>query len=223
MIKVLIVEDDPMVAEINKGYVESVSGYKVMGSVSNGEKAMSYLSEKTIDLAIVDIYMPEMDGITFIKKMRQKQIESDVIFVTASNDVNDINTSLKYGAVDYLIKPFKFDRLISTLESYKERFNMMIGEKSIRQEDFDRLTRVGTEKIRLPKGLQEKTLEMILEIIKTFTASRQFDTESISEKSGISTVTVRRYLEYLEDSGKVKSEIFYGTGGRPKSLYRIVL
>ena len=122
-----------------------------------------------------------------------------------------------------LLQPFKFDRLISTLESYKERFNMMIGEKSIRQEDFDRLTRVGTEKIRLPKGLQEKTLEMILEIIKTFTASRQFDTESISEKSGISTVTVRRYLEYLEDSGKVKSEIFYGTGGRPKSLYRIVL
>ena len=106
MIKVLIVEDDPMVAEINKGYVESVSGYKVMGSVSNGEKAMSYLSEKTIDLAIVDIYMPEMDGITFIKKMRQKQIESDVIFVTASNDVNDINTSLKYGAVDYLITTF---------------------------------------------------------------------------------------------------------------------
>ena len=221
MIKVLIVEDDPMVADINKGYAESVEGYKVIKSVSNGEKALEYLKDNDIDLAIVDIYMPEMDGITFIKKMRQLQIESDVIFVTASNDVNDINTSLKYGAVDYLIKPFKFDRLISTLENYKERFNMMGGKKSIKQEEFDRLTKGASDKILLPKGLQEKTLETILEIIETF-RDKQFAVSAVSDKSGISTVTVRRYLEYLEDKGKLKSVIFYGTGGRPKSLYRII-
>ncbi len=222
MIKVLIVEDDPMVSEINRGYIESVSSYKVMGSVKNGNEALSYLAENSIDLAVVDIYMPEMDGITFIKKMRQLQIETDVIFVTASNDVNDIKTSLKYGAVDYLIKPFKFDRLISTLEQYRERFSIMDGRKSIGQEEFDRLTRGGNERTRLPKGLQEKTLEMISEIIKSFTAAKQFDTDDISEKSGISTVTVRRYLDYLEETGKIRSEIFYGTGGRPKSLYRLV-
>ena len=221
MIKVLIVEDDPMVADINKGYTESVEGYKVIKSVSNGEQALEYLMDNDIDLAIVDIYMPEMDGITFIKKMRQLQIESDVIFVTASNDVNDINTSLKYGAVDYLIKPFKFDRLISTLENYKERFNMMEGKTSIKQEEFDRLTKGLTDKIVLPKGLQEKTLEMILEIIDSF-KDKQFAVSAVSDKSGISTVTVRRYLEYLEETGKLKSEIFYGTGGRPKSLYRII-
>ena len=221
MIKVLIVEDDPMVADINRGYAESVEGYKVIKSVSNGEEALEYLMNNDIDLAIVDIYMPEMDGITFIKKMRQLQIESDVIFVTASNDVNDINTSLKYGAVDYLIKPFKFDRLISTLENYKERFNLMEGKKSIKQEEFDRLTKGTTDKILLPKGLQEKTLQMILDIIGTF-RDKQFAVSAVSDKSGISTVTVRRYLEYLEDTGKLKSVIFYGTGGRPKSLYRII-
>ncbi len=68
MIKVLIVEDDPMVSDINKGYTESVDGYKVIKSVSNGEQALEYLKDNSIDLAIVDIYMPEMDGITFIKK-----------------------------------------------------------------------------------------------------------------------------------------------------------
>ena len=222
MIKVLIVEDDPMVADINKGYIESVEGYRVIESVKNGNEALTFLSENTIDLAVVDIYMPEMDGITFIKKMRQLQIESDVIFVTASNDVNDIRTSLKYGAVDYLIKPFKFDRLISTLEQYKERFYMMDSRKSIGQEEFDRLTKGKSSKTRLPKGLQGKTLEMIIDIIESFTASKKFDTEEISDKSGISTVTVRRYLDYLEESGKIRSEIYYGTGGRPKSLYRII-
>ncbi len=220
MIRVLIVEDDPMVADINKGYIESVSGYRVIETVGNGEKALAFLAENRIDLAVVDIYMPEMDGISFIKKMRQTQTETDVIFITASNDVDDINTSLKYGAVDYLIKPFKFDRLISALENYKERTNIMGMKKSIKQEEYDKITKLQHERSRLPKGLQDKTLNIILETVKTYSGSTQFDAETVSGTLGISTVTIRRYLEYLESAGKIKSEVFYGTGGRPKYFYK---
>jgi len=222
MISVLIVEDDPMVADINKDYVESVSGYSVKALIGNGEKAIAYLSENSIDLAIVDIYMPEMDGITFIKKLRQLQIDSDVIFVTASDDTNDISTSLKYGAFDYLIKPFKFDRLIATLENYKKRFTIMERQDSIRQEELDKMTKRSPDRLTLPKGLQKKTLEMISGIIKAIPRSDLFDAEIVSERSGRSTVTVRRYLEYMESRGILRSEVFYGTGGRPKSYYRQV-
>lgn len=67
MIKVLIVEDDPMVAHINKKYTESVAGFSVTNICSNGKEALEIINNTTIDLIILDLYMPKLDGRGFLK------------------------------------------------------------------------------------------------------------------------------------------------------------
>ena len=92
MYKVLIVEDDPMVAMINTHYVEQDSRFYVVQSFRNGNDAFKYLSENQVDLAILDVYMPVLDGLSLLKKIRTEEISTDIIMVTASNDKNTLDT-----------------------------------------------------------------------------------------------------------------------------------
>ncbi|MGB7606688.1 MAG: response regulator, partial [Lutisporaceae bacterium] len=128
MIKVLIVDDDPMVAELNRRYVKSVPGFEVAAVLFNGEDALELLKSKRIELLILDIYMPKLDGISLLEEMRKNLIKTDVILVTAAREANEIDKALKLGAVDYLIKPFDGERVKKSLNNYLKRYNLMHGK-----------------------------------------------------------------------------------------------
>ena len=84
--KVLIVEDDPMVAMINEQYVCKNKNFTVAASCRNGQEALDYLDENKVDLVVLDVFMPLLDGIDTLKKIRQAQIPTEVIMVTSAND-----------------------------------------------------------------------------------------------------------------------------------------
>ncbi|RKD22352.1 two-component system, CitB family, response regulator DctR [Caminicella sporogenes DSM 14501] len=223
MIKVLIVEDDPMVAELNKRYVESVDGFSVVGIVSDGEEAMDFCKKNKIDLIILDIYMPRLDGINFLKELRKKFMMIDVILVTASRETQNIDAALKLGAVDYLIKPFEYERLKKALENYVERCKVLHGTKAVKQEEIDVITKAckKSENNSLKKGLHKKTLQRIREFMKKH-QNEYLTSEIIAEDIALSKVTIRRYLEYMESIGEVEIEVEYGSVGRPSHLYRYI-
>ena len=83
MYNVMIVEDDPMVASINQQYLERNQNLKIVGQFRNGQEALEYLENNGADLAVVDYYMPIMDGLEFVRKCHEKNIKTDVIIVTA--------------------------------------------------------------------------------------------------------------------------------------------
>ncbi|WP_026478595.1 response regulator [Alkaliphilus transvaalensis] len=221
MIRVLIVEDDPMVAQLNKRFVESIEGFKVLGVASNGEDALMFLKNNLVDLIILDVYMPKIDGLSVLKEMRKKFIKADVILVTAAKETENIDEALKLGAVDYLIKPFEFERLKSSLENYLLRYKLLQSKNTIQQEDIDRITK--SSKIQndapLQKGLHRATLERIRGFMKK-NDKESLTSEEIAEKVGMSRVTVRRYLEYLTTTEEIKLEVEYGSIGRPSHLYK---
>ncbi|MTI66935.1 MAG: response regulator [Firmicutes bacterium] len=221
MINVLIVEDDPMVSELNKRYVESIEGFKVIKSVSNGQDALKILNKKRIDLVILDIYMPKVDGISLLKEMRKRSIMSDVILVTAAKEAKNIDAVLKLGAVDYLIKPFEFERLQNSLKKYLQRHRLLNDKEAFKQEDIDKLTvkykTNGKEEIK--KGLHKHTLDMIRRYMSK-NKDIYLSSDEIAEKLDFSKVTIRRYLEYLEEIGEIKLQINYGGIGRPAHLYK---
>ena len=86
MYDVLIVEDDPMVAMINKQYVMQNSNFRVCETCRDGQTAWTYLQKNKVDLVILDQYMPEMKGLELLKLIRQNEIPVSVIMVTAAND-----------------------------------------------------------------------------------------------------------------------------------------
>lgn len=222
MIRVLIVDDDPMVAELNKRYVESVPGFQVVSVLNNGEAALKALKTSHIELLILDIYMPKLDGISLLEEMRRNLIKTDVILVTAAKEVKEIDKALKLGAVDYLIKPFDRERIKKSLTNYLDRYKLIHGKDTLAQEDIDKITNISkaASENAMEKGLHKGTLRRIKEFMEK-NNDRFLTAEEVSESMGLSKVTVRRYLEFLVSNDEVETEIEYGSVGRPSYLYRI--
>lgn len=225
MIRVLIIEDDPMVAEFNKRYLKEVKGFTLAGIVHTVKAAMEYLKSEQVDLILLDVYMPGATGLELLRFIREKNILTDVILITAAADKENIQTALRYGAVDYLIKPFEFERFNQALIQYKEKYHFFANNHLLRQEDLDgrilstEQKLVGQSIDDLPKGLTSSTLESIINIIQSKENS-QFSTDDISEVTLISRVSVRKYLKFLAHIGVLEESLTYGIG-RPGYLYRL--
>ena len=221
MINVLIVDDDPMVAELNKRYVESVPGFKVATVLYNGEDALNYLKSRRVELLILDVYMPKLDGISLLEELRKNLVKSDVILVTAAKEANEIDKALKLGVVDYLIKPFDGDRIKKSLNNYLNRYNLINGKDTFKQEDIDKITNIvkGVGEGEIEKGIHRDTLRRIREFMKK-NNELVFTSEEVAERMGLSKVTVRRYLEFLVAHEEIITEIEYGSIGRPSYLYK---
>ena len=116
MFKVLIVEDDPMVAMINEQYIGRNKNFIVVGKCKDGKSALEFLKDNEVDLLILDVFMPYTDGFETLRQIRNSQISVDAIMVTAANDRESLEEALHLGIVDYLVKPFTFDRFRMALE-----------------------------------------------------------------------------------------------------------
>lgn len=222
MYKAVIIEDDPMVAAINRQYMEKHPGIKITGEFRNGKDALDFLKKTGADLAIVDYYMPIMDGMEFIRKCHEEGIRIDVIMVTAANTARDISEFLQLGIVDYLVKPFTFERFQKAIDKYLYMKNISSQDKELDQSEIDRLLAQNApaqSKAPLEKGLQEQTLELIRSYLEEnkgiFLSSNE-----IAGKVNLSRITVRRYMNYLVENREIISQIDYSTGGRPSVKYR---
>ena len=214
-IRVLIVEDDPMVADINRQFTEAVSGFVVAGSARNGRQALELLEKLKPDLMILDISMPEMNGLEVLAQLRNTGVPIDVILITAANDSETISTVMRQGIVDYLIKPFKLDRYRATLESYRDLYFRLQDKDSLSQQELDgmfagKIVKGGEE---LPKNFHPQTLQHIVSFLQE--QSRPQSAEEVAAGTGISRVTARRYLEYLVTQGQLQMVLEYISVGRP--------
>ena len=222
MYKVLIVEDDPMVAMINEQYILKNKSFSVCGKCKDGISALKFLESESVDLIIMDVYMPKLDGFETLRQIRKRQIPADVIMVTAANDRESLEEALHLGIVDYLVKPFTFDRFQIALQKYISQTKALEELDTLNQKSIDFIidsSRKRSEDLH-PKGIQEKTLEIILAELKANT-NKWLTGDEIAGKTCLTSVTVRRYMNYLVESGKAQGEINYETGGRPCMLYKI--
>lgn len=222
MYKVLIVEDDPMVAMINEQYVGQNKKFGVIGKCKDGKSALEFLGKHTVDLIILDVFMPYADGFETLRQIRKKQISVDVIMVTAANDRESLEEALHLGIVDYLVKPFTFERFCIALDKFIAQTNALKELGTLSQKSIDFIIENARKKSEdmHPKGIQEKTLHLIMEHLKE-NKDTWLTGDVIAEKVGLTGVTVRRYMNYLAESGKVIGEMNYETGGRPCMLYKI--
>lgn len=226
MIRVLLVEDDPMVAELNRIYVDRVGGFKVVASARSAAEGLAILQAEPVDLLLLDIFMAGQTGLDLMAEIRSLSLDVDVIFVTAARDARTISKAIKLGAVDYLIKPFEFERLQQALESYRETLRLVRTEQSLSQTELDaalsRRPREAPGQAELPKGLDRATLTRICQAIQDLPGDTPwFTSEELSGLVGISRVSVRKYLEFLCGLKVLRMEPGYGGMGRPVHRYRV--
>lgn len=221
MIKVLIIEDDPMVAKINKEYIESINGFTVLGWSCVEEDIIKIIKDKDCDLVTLDIGLPQIDGIDLLKKIRKMDTFVDVIMVTASQETLSIEEAFKWGAIDYLIKPFEFNRLKESLINYRKRKTLM-KQKTINQITIDNviLNNQIESKTTLEKGIHKRTLKIIIDFLRK--RNTYLSAQDVASSLKLSKVTVRRYLEYLVRHNEAEMMVEYRTQGRPAHLYKLL-
>lgn len=222
MIDVMIIEDDPMVREINSKFLKKVEGFSLYKAAGNLTDAKMFVLAKKPDLILLDVFLPKENGIDFLKWLRSEEIEVDVILITADKSNRRVQEAFRYGAVDYLIKPFSFERFRESLLQFKERHREFKKSEDIDQAALDKLIAsvpAVQEEEGLAKGLNKYTYKSILEEISC-RGSEYFTADELSEKLKIARVTVRRYLEYMEKEGLLEKLVEYGKVGRPQHKFR---
>ncbi|NUR84379.1 MAG: response regulator [Nonomuraea sp.] len=215
MIRVLVVDDDFMVARIHSGYVARQPGFEVVGVAHTGAQALEAVSEYRPDLVLLDIYLPDISGLEVLKALN----DVDVLMISAAKDVPTVREAMRSGAFNYLIKPFTADALSERLQQYADTRRRLtaIGPEA-RQDDVDRL--FGTPKATdpLPKGLSVATCAIVERTLRE--TPGDLSAAEAAERAGLSRVSARRYLEYLCAAGRAELRPRYGTAGRPEHRYR---
>ncbi|MEV8457789.1 response regulator [Streptomyces sp. NPDC052095] len=226
MIDVLVVDDDFRVAEINAAYVAKVPGFRVVSRAHTAAQALAFLERDRVDLVLLDHYLPDETGLTLVRRLRQLGHPADVIMVTAARDVATVRTAMRYGALQYLVKPFSFSGLRAKLESYAALRRTLDGVGGGRgeagQEQVDQIfgslrTAGSGPSSGLPKGHSAPTAEAIRHVLSA--AEGPLSAHEVATRAGLSRSTAQRYLKYLEGAGRLRLSLKYGDTGRPEHRY----
>ncbi|WP_017756194.1 response regulator [Calidifontibacillus oryziterrae] len=217
--RVLLIEDDPMVQEVNRQFIEKIDGFTVIGTAANGAEGIEMIKKLKPDLVFIDIFMPEQDGLKTIHQIRKEGHSVDIIAITAAADMDTVRLVLQNGAFDYIMKPFKFERIKKSLDNYRTFRNQLQNKSTLTQKELDelRFEREESENSDLPKGLNVVTLNKIIVYLND--QEQPVSAENVAEGVGLARVTARRYLEYLEKCGNVAIDVQYGGVGRPINRY----
>jgi response regulator of citrate/malate metabolism len=220
VIRTLVVEDDPVAAAAHVAHVERVRGFTVAASAASGADALRALVTTAVDLVLLDVHLPDTNGLEVLRRMRAAGHTADVIMVTRARDVAVVQAAVAFGATQYLVKPFTFSAVRRKLEGYLEYRERLGAGPVVAQDDVDDLfgrLRAPVEAGGLPKGVNRESLDGIRAALE---GSGGCTAAEVADAVGASRVTARRYLEYLVETGLAERTARYGPTGRPQTEYR---
>lgn len=221
-IKVLIVEDEPILAELNAEFIQKDTKVEVIGIASNLAEAKIMVEKLKPKLILLDNYLPDGRGIELFEYIINNNLACYVIFITAASDMDTCSKAIRFGAFDYLIKPVSFQRLKHSLERFELFLYRQSLQKHVNQRRIDELFNLQTKDFvdvnRPSKGIEEITLQKVKDLFMQTDKPQTVD--EIVEKAQISKTTARRYLEYCVQTKLLTVELNHGKIGRPERLYK---
>lgn len=220
MIKVLIVDDDFMVTRVHQTYVDEIPGFEVVGSAHTGRDAVALAAELQPDLILLDIYLPDANGLELLPELRAASPDVDVLVISAAREADSVRRALRSGITQYLIKPFNFEDLRDRLLQYRQTLRTLESiDSTTNQEEVDRVFGLPGSPTSLPKGLSIETLRLVRGTLND--SSDDLSATEVGETLTISRGSARRYLEYLVTINEVEVRLQYGGVGRPERRYAI--
>jgi response regulator of citrate/malate metabolism len=217
MIRVLVVDDDFMVAKVHCGYVARTSGFAVAGVAHTGADALRAVEELRPDLVLLDIYLPDRDGVSVLRALRSGGgADTDVIVISAATDVDTVRAAMRGGVLHYLIKPFTYAALYDQLRHFAVLQARLAELSEAGQSDVDQVfgARPGST---LPKGLTAETLRIVAAELRS--APADLSAAECAARTSLSRVSARRYLEHFVTTGQADVRLRYGGTGRPERRY----
>lgn len=221
---VLIIEDDPMVCEIETSYLLKIAKKFTVDKVDEVIDGLDLLVHKHYDLVLLDNYLPKHDGIYLFDLLKQNNLHPFIIMISAANDTEIVKKALEYGVVDYLIKPFKFERFKKAIEKFLYLNKIDLNKEQIQQQELNQFFHTSTSieennvDNKLPKGISKYSLNIIKKCISDLQKD-EFNTNDIVVNSNLSRVSVKKYLDYLVSINFLDSKTKFLDIGRPVTIF----
>ncbi|WP_427179599.1 response regulator transcription factor [Paenibacillus sp. TC-CSREp1] len=197
--RILIAEDEVHLAEAVSQILKK-NNYSV-DMVHDGRSGLDYAQSGIYDLLLLDIMMPEMDGISVLKTLRSEGNHTPVILLTAKGELSDKVSGLDYGADDYIAKPFATEELLARIRAALRRKGEVVPEDGLRFGDIE----LNTTQLKL--SVQDKEIKLNLkenELLELLITRKQAITskEQIIEKlwgfdSDVEYNNVEVYISFL--------------------------
>lgn len=222
-LSVLVVDDDFRVASLHVDFVERVPGFRVIGRAYSGAEALELAEALHPDLVLMDIYLPDIDGLRTLQQMMTRPSPPAAIVISAANDVTSVRSALRLGVTDYLVKPFAFAALAERLIAFRqtlERLDELPDEAT--QGDINRIFEQLRPTRRRQEGARSRLAPTLRAVYDAVAASSEgVSAIQIAGAIGVSRATAQRSLTQLEQSGAIVLDLRYGRTGRPEHRYTV--
>lgn len=201
--KLLIIEDDHALSETIK---ETTIGLFEIEQAFDGEEGLFLAEQNIFDVIILDIMLPHLNGYQVLEQMREKQITTPVIILTAKDGIDDKIQGFKVGADDYLVKPFHRAELLLRLEAIIRRSNGEFKDQTISFKDLKlnvktKTAFIGVNSLKL-NGKQFDLLEFFINNKNTILTKEQIFDRIWGFESDTSTTVVEVYASNLRKNLK---------------------
>ncbi|MHB1394929.1 MAG: response regulator [Clostridia bacterium] len=204
--KIVIIDDEPdILYTINEICLHG--GWEA-ATASNGKQGYELCKIHKPNMAIVDYHMPDWDGLTTVKKIRQLDNVVSILVLTVDERQEIAEKFIEAGATDFAIKPIKSPDLISRI-----KMNLRINE--IQKKYIEE-----KHQVYLDKGISPATLSIICDYFREQGEGLTID--DITNSLNLAYQTVHRYIQYLIEEKKVEVVPLYGQIGRPKNKYKLL-
>jgi response regulator of citrate/malate metabolism len=221
VIRVLVVDDQPVVASVHRQMVDKVRDFRTVALAHDGRTALARAARGDIDLVLLDLTMPGVDGLEVCRRLQAFPDPPDVIVITAIREMGTVRSALRCGAALYIVKPFTFVTLQERLAHYASFRTAATAQDTVDQQEIDQA--LATLRLPVPapvpKCLSPESLESVHGVLQDSVDG--LTAAEVAERTGMARVTARRYLEHLVTAGTCLREPVYGRTGRPLLRYRI--
>jgi response regulator of citrate/malate metabolism len=223
-ITVLVVDDDYRVATVHAAFVERVPGFRVIGQAHTAADALELARSLHPDLVLMDIYLPDGDGLHVVRELLNTPPSPAVRVISAASDIATVRLAVQLGAVHYLVKRFGFAAIAERLDAFRNAYaHITQWPDEATQDDvnkiFDLLRATSTTNLTAESSHLAPTLQLVYQAVAASDSS--LSAADIAAMVGISRATAQRYLTRLELTDTVKLELRYGSTGRPENRYSI--
>jgi two-component system, NarL family, response regulator LiaR len=204
-IRLLIVDDHPLFRQGVRFYLETIPELELAGEAQNGETALAFLLQHDIDIVLMDLQMPGMDGVEVTRKLKETWPDIKVLILTSFNSWDKVYVALKSGASGYILKDAQPEELFAAIKAVAAGGSYLGAQVAT-----ELLQRIGNEtgiKINdLPEPLTERELE-VLKLISKGMGNRE-----IAEKLILSEKTVKTHvaniLQKLQVTSRTQAALF---------------
>lgn len=209
-LRVLVVDDDFRVAGLHREIVAERSAYRALEPVRTLADATAAVRTERPDLLLVDAYLPDGDGIAFVR-----ETPIDAFVLSAASDAATVRRALRAGALGYLVKPFERRALGDVLDRYVRFRNVLDERRTVSQDEIDRalgILRAGGDSSSVSRSATEQVILGAL-------GDDESSAAEIADRAGVSRATAQRHLAASAARGIVDVRLRYGTTGRPEHRY----